>query len=102
MYVLHLQLNKLSPSQKGTYGLSDFSYNIDTDTLSFSFWKKNKLKRERETMEVNKIVLYREEDAETHLMKIVGKSNGYTFAVDLVEYRIFDIILKVNLEFLDE
>ena len=95
MYVLHLQLNKLSSSQKNAYGLSDFSYNIDTDILSFSFWKKNKLKRERDTMELNRIVLCREEDEETHLMKIVGKSNGYVFAVDLVEYRIFDIILKV-------
>lgn len=95
MYVLHLQLNALSAAQKSTYGLSNFSYNIDTDTLSFSFWKKFPSKREYTDMDVNSIVLHREEDTETHLMKIVGKSNNYTFSVDLIDYRIFDIILTV-------
>lgn len=95
IYVLYLQLNNLSQSQKITYGLTDFSYSIDHDILSFSFWKKRSLKRNYSSNETTKIEITRQEDSETHLMKIVGKSNDYEFTVDLIHYRIFDIILKV-------
>lgn len=91
LYVLHLQLNALTSAQKTSYGLTDFSYNIDTDTLSFCFWKQN----QKRGGEENRIEIIREEDPNTHLMGLRGKSGDYVFPIDLKKYRIFDIILTV-------
>lgn len=91
LFVLHLQLNSLTSAQKNSYGLTDFSYNIDTDTLSFCFWKHS----QKRGGEENRVEITREEDPNTHLMGLRGRSGDYIFPIDLKHYRIFDVILTV-------
>lgn len=87
LYTLYLQLNSILSSYRLSYGLCPYPYSIDGTTLEFSFWNQN---REDAT---NRVRLYI--DSESDVACVKGVCNDRVFTVDLVRYRIMDIILDV-------
>lgn len=87
LYVLYLQLDDVLPSYYTAYGLCSKSYSIDESKLDFSFWNRS---RDDETTRIH---LYLEK--EDGLMCVKGRCNKREFLVDLREYRIMDIVIKV-------
>ena len=89
LYTLYLQLQSILSSYRLSYGLCPYPYSIDGTTLEFSFWNQN---REDAT---NRVRLYIDSESEVACVK--GVCNDRVFTVDLVRYRIMDIILDVEL-----
>ena len=94
LYTLYLQLDSTLSSYRLSYGLRPYPYSIDDTKLEFSFWNQS---REDAT---NRVRLYI--DSENDLACLKGTCNDRVFTVDLVRYRIMDIILDVALDSLCE
>ena len=90
LYTLYLQFDSILSSYRLSYGLPQYPYSIDDTKLEFSFWNQS---REDET---NRVRLYI--DSEGELACVKGVCNDRVFTVDLVHYRITDIILDVELD----